>query len=710
LPVAVSLKRFFVPEWDFIFGMGSREVCQTGRGRTGGRVGWCVVMSGAVPLEGGAGKAWRGAAIMASVLGGAVACALWIGSGTAQAASTTVVCNNDTGTPNLQTTLSGAASGDTIIIDGICVGHFSLPAATPLTLEGQSGTTSGISGNGSGQLGSLLGGTIDEPSATTTIENLTFENAVTPASADPSAFNLEVDQGALVLSNDTFTNNSDSDTEQPPVFIGDACVGTGGSISIAHSTFTGNTFSGADRFYGGAGLMLELSCPTDAVTLSHNQITNNTLDAISNDGLGAGLYIWGEANETIVQNDNTFSGNSVVASGTPEDYGGGGEWAQRLNVQSTGDSFNGNSLPGTTGSNWSWGGGFASVNCDYGTLSASTSTFSDDVVAANTITNSASDLSADAQGAGVYLGCSVDPDYNGLTINDSTITDNKVVPSASDAVAGIDGAGNDTLTLNNTIVYGDSGGSEVSGFTASGSSLTASYSDLCNGSSPYTGTGNICANPQLGGTDGVQESASSPTLNAGSNALIPSGLTSDFFGNPRTNAPTATCSVNTNVDIGAAQYGPVCKTVPAPPPPVTLALTGVSQSHTKWRAGSAQATIARRHKHHKPRAPLGTTFSLTINTQATVTLAFTRLSGGRMVGGRCVKPKRRNHRKPACQTQHSSGGLTFPNEPAGARTITFDGVLQNGRKLRAGAYTVAITAATSTATVPAQTLRFTIVR
>lgn len=52
---------------------------------------------------------------------------------------------------------------------------------------------------------------------------------------------------------------------------------------------------------------------------------------------------------------------------------------------------------------------------------------------------------------------------------------------------------------------------------------------------PFAGTGNICADPALAGvgTGDAHETASSPTIDAGSNALVPSGVTSDFFGQPR---------------------------------------------------------------------------------------------------------------------------------------------------------------------------------
>jgi hypothetical protein len=97
----------------------------------------------------------------------------------------------------------------------------------------------------------------------------------------------------------------------------------------------------------------------------------------------------------------------------------------------------------------------------------------------------------------------------------------------------------------------------VDGFNGSGGSLTVSHSDLCAESSPFAGTGNICATPLLvsPATGNVREKYSSPTINAGSNALVPSGLTTDAFGDPRIAAKLA--GHKAIVDMGAAEFVPV---------------------------------------------------------------------------------------------------------------------------------------------------------
>jgi hypothetical protein len=67
----------------------------------------------------------------------------------------------------------------------------------------------------------------------------------------------------------------------------------------------------------------------------------------------------------------------------------------------------------------------------------------------------------------------------------------------------------------------------------------------------------------------VDETASSPTIDAGSNALVPSGLTTDAFGTTRILAGHAVCTgeVGKVVDMGAAEFSPA---IPPCAPPVTI--------------------------------------------------------------------------------------------------------------------------------------------
>jgi hypothetical protein len=660
--------------------------------------------------------------------------ALAVGAGSASAATTTVTCSsgNPTGTSSpggytlQQVFTNHVAAGDTVVIDGLCTGAFTLPTVHGgYTVEGAAGTTSGFNGENATHSGALLSGTIDNTSAAvaTTIENLTFENALGTSGDNYSpAFILYFQSGTVTLSGDTFENSvADNDNSSPETVMvtgnGSNCSSPSGSVTIENSTFTGNTFNlSASIGIGGAGLALIDDCGSTSVSLSDDQFTHNTVAvaAASTTGLGGGLFA-GSSNTTapqLVQHGDLFDSNHVTTTSSASNFGGGGEWSQGLDIASTGDQFTNNSLPGST-DQWSWGAGLGVLNSACAPSGATTgSTLVDDDVAANTINDTGGDLPSDAQGAGIYLGalCGSRASHNNLVLQDSTVADNAVTPASSTGspVAGIDAGTYDTLTLDNSILYGDTGGAETAGFNGTGSSLNATFSDFCNGTSPFTGTGNICASPMLvGGTD-VHETAASPTIDAGSNSLVPAGLTTDLYGGPRELSGIINCTGLTGtVDIGAAEYAPVC--------PATLTLTSPTQTNAKWVLGSAQATIARKHhkrhkKHKKPPVyPVGTTFGFTLNAQAAVTLTFTESTTGRKVRGLCVAKTRKNHKKHKCTLTSTAGTLNFTGQP-GANTVTFDGILQDGDTLKPGTYTVTITATTAGKTSTPAALNFTVAK
>jgi hypothetical protein len=136
------------------------------------------------------------------------------------------------------------------------------------------------------------------------------------------------------------------------------------------------------------------------------------------------------------------------------------------------------------------------------------------------------------------------------------------------------------------------------------------------------------------------------------------------------------------------------------PPP---ALSGVAQSHSRWREGGRLAAIARRH-----RPPIGTTFSFTLNEAATVTFAFTQKASGRKVRGRCVSPARGNRHRPACKRTVTKAALSFAAH-AGTDTVSFQGRLSAARHLQPGTYTVLIAATNPAGQSQARSLTFTIV-
>jgi YVTN family beta-propeller protein len=146
---------------------------------------------------------------------------------------------------------------------------------------------------------------------------------------------------------------------------------------------------------------------------------------------------------------------------------------------------------------------------------------------------------------------------------------------------------------------------------------------------------------------------------------------------------------------------------PPPPGPVAPTLTRVAESHPLWREGNRLATFAK-SKRKKP--PLGTTFSFALNERARVSFAFTQRAAGRKIKGRCVAQTNKNRQKPSCKRTLIQGTLAFTGH-AGLNGISFQGRISRTKKLKPGAYTLAITATNTAAQhSTTKTLSFTIVK
>ena len=163
---------------------------------------------------------------------------------------------------------------------------------------------------------------------------------------------------------------------------------------------------------------------------------------------------------------------------------------------------------------------------------------------------------ANAWGA-LYLGCTPLTGPNNLILINSTISANE--GDGTGSTAGIWGDARDHLTLENSILAGDSGGGELFRFSGTGGSVTVNHTDLCHGTSPFAGTGNICADPRLVNPAGnVRETYAGPTIDRGLNTLVPTGLTTDIYGARRI-APKLSGGTP-KVDMG-------CRRVPDPERP-----------------------------------------------------------------------------------------------------------------------------------------------
>ncbi len=225
---------------------------------------------------------------------------------------------------------------------------------------------------------------------------------------------------------------------------------------------------------------------------------------------GGGVYNFG----TAVLTNVTLSGNS-----TPDGYGGGiynGFRATLTNV-----TLSGNSAPNL-------GGG--GIYNDY------TATLTNSTIFANTA----------AAGGGVFN------TNEGTATGTVTLTNDTVSGNSASSFGG--GIGNyGTVVLNNTIVANSPSGGDIVGGDVGGSNNliddATTSGGLTNGVNGNIVGVNPLLAPNLGSYGGPTETMpplpGSPVIGAGSTALIPTGITTDQRGEPRT--------VNGKVDIGSVE-------------------------------------------------------------------------------------------------------------------------------------------------------------
>ena len=490
----------------------------------------------------------------------------------------------------LQHELSSAEQGDVITLAALCTasnsgtskGSFTLPSAADLTIQGQSGMTAGFEGAGAGA--SALQGTGNG----LVLRNLVIENYSLKKEA---AVRLEPSEGALPkIESDRFiddtSNTSNSSVRGGALYIlarNSTCAYTS-PLGITNSVFQGDqiadTSTNEEITDLGGAVSAEIKCnsaatPVDFAKLTADTFTDDSINATTGRAFGGALYLANRSSAAVLvsatQSGNVFEADTISSSTPSGVYGGGGEWVPSIELSSTDDRYTGNSLPGPQGAAASSeGAGLGVITSTCSEKAPVSATLEDAIVVANSI--GAASEGGQSAGAGIYVAC-VSPEPNGhfhLALNDSTVSGNQ----APGGIADIDGEDADQLALTNSIVTGSPGQADVGGFRAvSGGSLMSSFSDACapGTSTPLSGEGNICAEPQLKANG--EETPSSPTIDAGSNALVPAGLASDAFGNARILAGHAACGVSfpAVVDMGAEEFlppAPFCPAPAAPRPPV----------------------------------------------------------------------------------------------------------------------------------------------
>jgi hypothetical protein len=370
----------------------------------------------------------------------------------------------------------------------------------------------------------------------------------------------------LVITNNSFIDNTSAGGrngagESGAVFA--LSRTTGANVTFTGNTLTGNSQTAGGGIGGGASLQ-GLNFTVTGNTFNGNSIGSGSGRTLGNFGGGLDIFATGTGG-TVNQSHNLFESNHVGAwsDAAPSSFvydGGGGEYVQAPTIDSFDDTYTGNVVDAGGGIVWAAGGGLGVQG-----LGTTTSVLqAENLVATN---NSAAGVSF---GGGIYAGyssgCSTSCPSQ-VNLFDSTIDANSAAngPGMSGGVVAADAA-----NVTNSIVMGNTG--NVAQINYGPSHLTVAYSDSCSAASTaYPGTGNICVDPNLvnpAGND-VHEKGGGPTVNAGSNALIPTGLTTDYMGNTRIFGGT--------VDMGAAEFQPkslTTSTGPGVPVPASGAISG----------------------------------------------------------------------------------------------------------------------------------------
>ena len=383
-------------------------------------------------------------------------------------------------------------------------------AATPSDQRGFARPNNSPIDVGAFQSSPLVVNTTADSSGADTPGLLTLRQAINLADADTTTTALPITFDTQVFaSSQTITLNSGTLT-------------LGSSGIVAPITITGPsagvTISGADSF-----TVFTVSGSTTA-TLSGLTITDGFTK-----GNGGGIDNLG----TLTVSGSTLSGNSASV------YGGGIFSQSTLTVINS--TLSGNSAQ--------TGGGIAA----YGTVTVSGSTLSNDsasddgggIAIEATVTVISSTLSNDSasnDGGGIF-----NFSVGTLTVSGSTLSGN----SASGNGGGIANELGASATLNNTIVANSSGG-DLYQDTGHSSSFAGSYDLIGDGSESSSFTQVLTGNPLLaplgnygGPTQTLALLPGSVAIDAGSNTLIPPGVTTDQRGTGFNR------TVNGTVDLGA---------------------------------------------------------------------------------------------------------------------------------------------------------------
>jgi LPXTG-site transpeptidase (sortase) family protein len=382
--------------------------------------------------------------------------------------------------------------------------------------------TSALINNGAGV--AILNGTV-------TITNTTF----TGNTASIDGGGLYVGGGTVTVTGSTFTTNTADDGGA--IFHNAATL-----LTITNSTFTGNLANGEADGDGGA-ITMNSSAAGSSLTMSGSTFSNN----IANDDGGA---LWLNA-EPVTITSTTFSGNQARSGGGAAE---GGAIYNSANADSTSirlSTFTNNTVAATANVN-AYGGAIANYGAAF--------VLANDTFSGNAITKSTA-------GAGNSRG-------GALWSNDASTIHNVTFNGNSTAESG-------TGTADGGSVYRNAGVVTIANSILANATENAAAGNcggtITNGGNNIHFNGADCPaaftniNPDLGALTGSPAyyplNATSPAINAGSNAICATATTTNNQSQNGVVRP-----VGVNCDIGSYEL--------PDPPPTVLSITRVNPSPT----------------------------------------------------------------------------------------------------------------------------------
>jgi hypothetical protein len=402
---------------------------------------------------------------------------------------------------------------------------------------------------------------VTNANGSTTYEIWVAEGTYTPGSARTDSFRIERNNVQLyggfagtetardqrnwvahptILSGDIGTENNNSDNAYHVVYVNGvtyesitgATVIDGFTITAGNADGSWPNYAGGGLYCNGAGSGHACNPTLRNVTFSGNTATD------SGGGMYNAGYNGGASSPTLT--NVTFSNNSARYGGGMYNFGYSGTSSPTL----TNVTFSGNTTTDYGGGmyNAGYNGGASSPTLTNVTFSNNSANRGGGMynggesgVSSPTLTNvTFSDNRATEIGGGMYNNGS-NGGVSSPTLTNVTFSGNSAQYGGGMYNFGYSGTSSPTLT--NCILWGNTASSSGAQMYNDYASPTVSYSDIQGGcpSGATCGAGMLYADPEFVNAAGgnLRLKFSSPAIDAGNNAAVPVGITTDLDGNPR---------------------------------------------------------------------------------------------------------------------------------------------------------------------------------